>query len=334
LAKHISIWLILIVSAYQLAAQKIEKDLLNKTWYCSCNFNSDSLILSADNMNQPVCEVRFSPTGKLYLKNLKKRTSDSSFTYLLKNKSLTLRVDLKDSVKIIEYEAKKLPVKKAYELRTKFSSRYVRKKGDDTVAVDKFTLAQEKKRKTIEKEEEIAVFSQKRALHNDSINRAVWGQFVGYVSDTLLIDSDQFVEHNFYKKYTDTLHYIAPLLFDTMVRIKVPTRDITGIYCQREPMSTITTNATLLAFAAGFACVAASLIIKDNLTSSTFAKAGVVAFLTIPISFSTGLIFSKQKFQMKPGNKNKKIWTIERRLPGVMVTQGNKIQRSKKQKRG
>ncbi len=328
--KLFAILLFLFVLKGNFFAQRIEKDLVKKVWYCSCNFKSDSLVLFADNTSNPNSEVRFSTTGKLILKNLKKRSTDSSFTYLIRKKSVILRSNQKDSVKTLNYEVKKIAGKKAYQFSMKFSSRYTKRKGDDTIAVHKFTLAQGKKRKTIELYEELAVFSQKRALRNDSINRAVWGIFVGYIADTLLIDSDQFVEHNFYKKYTDTLHYIAPLLLDTIVRIKVPVKEITGIYSQREPLSTVTTNATLLALATGLVCVSASLMGGESSAGSVFGQAGVISFLTIPISFGINMLFSKQKFLIKAGKESKKVWAFDRRMPRTVVTQRNKKFKLKK----
>jgi len=215
-------------------------------------------------------------------------------------------------------------------LKVKYSSRYVRRKGDDAIVMDRLILVNGKKRKTIKSEEEIAVFSQNKALRNDSINRAVWGIFAGYIADTLLIDSDQFVEHNFYKKYTDTLHYIAPLLFDTIIRIKVPVKDITGIYCQREPLSSITTNASVIALVAGFVFVTGSIAGGESTVGSVLGQAGVISFLTIPFTFGTAMIFSKQKFQLKSDHKKKKVWKIERHMPGTVITQRGKILNAKK----
>jgi len=307
-----------------LCAQKTEKALVSKTWFCNGNFNSDSLVLSADNMDKPLCEARFTRTGRLVLKNLKKRTSDSVYTYLFKNSSLTLYANEKDSVKTLHYTVKKISGKKAYELRTKYSSRYVKRKGDDAIVMDRFTLTMGKRKRTVKTGEELAIFSQNRALRNDSINRAVWGVFVGYVTDTLLMESDQFVEHNFYKKYTDSLHYIAPLLLDTIIRVKVPIKFITGIYAQREPLSSVTTNASVFALVTGLVCVSASILAKGSTAGDIFGEVGVVSFLTIPVSFATGLIFSKQKFQMKSGAKKEKVWKIERHMPRTVITQRNK----------
>lgn len=322
MTKQLFTFLFLFLNICSLLAQ--EKDLSSKTWYCNCNFNSDSLLFSADNTNQQTTEVRFSSTGKLVLKNLKRRTTDSSFVYYLKKKSLVLQLNLKDSVKTLHYAYKKVKGKKAYELTMNYSARYNHRKGDESVIMNKFTLIKGKKRKTIYQGEEIAVFSQCKALHNDSINRAVWGSFAGYISDTLLIDSDQYVEHNFYKNYTDTLHYIAPLLLDTMIRIKVPIKYITGIYNQREPLSSISSNASFVAMGTGLVCISISILGGEGDVSGAFAQAGVISFLTIPVSLGINMIFSKQKFLMQPSKKHKEVWTYERHMPRTIITQRNK----------
>jgi hypothetical protein len=304
-------------------AQNIKKDLLPRTWYCNSAIGSDTIFLSPDNTNNPKYELKFFSSGKVALKSLKKRGLDTTSAYSIKNRSLVFHFDLKDSVKTFAYEVKKVPKRKAFHLNRTYSSCYVKRRGDDTIVMDKFTLMFEEKRKVFEREQELTVFSQKKALHNDSIDYAVWGQLVGYVSDTLLIDSDEYVEHNFYKKYTDSLHFVSPLLIDTTVRIKVPTKNITGIYAQREPLTSITTNATFFALGGGLLCVTASLLSKNDVAATIFAQTGVIAFLTLPVSVSLGMIFSKQKFRMKPGKKPEKIWKIERHMPNTVVTQRN-----------
>jgi hypothetical protein len=322
MTKPLFIFFFLWLCTFNLRSQ--EKDLTSKTWYCSCNFNSDTLLLSADNINQPTTEVRFSTSGKLLLKNIKKRTTDSSFVYNLKKKSLVLQLNLKDSVKTLHYGLNKVKGKRAYDLSMKYSAHYHHKKGDEAIIMRKFTLIKGKKRKTIFEGEEIAVFSQCKAIHNDSINRAVWGSFAGYIADTLLIDSDQYVEHNFYKKHTDTLHYIAPLLLDTVIRIKVPIKYITGIYNQREPLSSISSNASFIAMGTGLVCISSSILGGEGNASSIFAQAGVISFLTIPISLGVNMVFSKQKFYLQPTKKHKEVWTHERHMPRTIITQRNK----------
>jgi len=312
-------------------SQKMKKDLVVKTWYCTCNFNTDSLLLSLDNMSQPTSEVKFSSNGKLIVKNIKKRSIDSSFTYHFSKKSLTLKSVLKDSIRILHYAGKKVGEKKTYLLSLKYYSRYKKKRGDDSVIVNRITLISGKKRKTIKRNDEVTVFSQKRALRNDSIDRAVSGVFAGYIADTLLVDCDQFVEHNFYKKFTDTLHYYVPRLKDTAVRIKIPIKDITGIYGPREPLSKVATVITLVTGGIGIASVGGFFIFGENtLKGHAFEEIAVVSFLTIPVSFGLNLIFSKQKFRMKTkvGEKKEKIWTLDRRIPGMVSKRVKKKKKS------
>lgn len=305
-----------------LFAQKNEKDLVRKIWYSHSSFGSNSVLLTLDNLDRPVYEIRFSRTGKLVIKQQRKRTLDSSWNYLFRKSRLFISLNLRDSVETLEYKITRVPAKKAYRMDLINSSRYIKRKGDDTIALDRLTLIQGKKRKTIEYQQALTVFYQKKALRNDSIDYAVWGQFVGYIKDTILIDADQYVEHNFYKKYTDTLHYVAPLLLDTVVRIKIPINLVTGIYTQREPFTSYTTGATILAMCVGLVGVATSIVLQNNSAGPVFAQAGVVSLLTIPFSFGTGMVFSTQKFLIAPGKKSKKVWAIERHMPNLMVTQG------------
>ncbi|HEY4198502.1 MAG TPA: hypothetical protein VGM63_23340, partial [Mucilaginibacter sp.] len=264
-------------------------------------------------------EWKFLSNGKLILNQLKKRSLDSSWTYLINKDLLSLTASLKDSVKTFQYTLKKSPEQKAFQLSMKFSSRYVKRRGDDTVIVTKLILSQGKKRKVIESMQSITVFSQKKALHNDSIDFAIWGQFVGYIADTLVIDCDQYIEHNFYKKYPDTLHYITPVLYDTVIRIKVPIKEVTKIYTQREPFTSFTTGATIFALSAGLASAGGSLILHDRPISPHLGEASIITLLTIPVTFGLGLIYSTEKLHLKSDKPDAKLWKVERRLPRLQT---------------
>jgi len=318
LKKRISILVFSLFILTTLSAQKPEETLVIKTWYANSAFGSENVTLSADNTNSPLYEIKFSVTGKLILKQLKKRTFDTAATYVIKKNELTVNLNYRDSAKIFEYSIKPVSGSKAYQLNLHTSSRYFKSKGDDTI-ITKLILIQGKKRKVIENMQSITVFSKKRALKNDSIDFAIWGQFVGYIADSLIIDCDQYIEHNFYKKYPDTLHYISPELYDTVIRIKVPIREITRIYAQRKGLTSFTNGVTLAALGTGLAFVGGSLIFHDKNFGSNLGAIGVGSLLTIPISFGVGLIFSTQKFYLKPTEKQPEIWKIERRMPHSIV---------------
>ena len=277
-------------------------------------------MVSSDTKNKSDCEVKFSKSGKLILVNPLKKKIDSSYTYSLGKTKLSLSYSLKDSALRLNFKLTTIQKRRAYQLTLLSKNTYHKKKGDDTIRLDQFTLLQGNKRRIFVDQQEITVFSQKKALHNDSIDMAVWGRFVGYIKDTILMDSDQFVEHNFYKKYTDTLHFYAPLLLDTIIRIKIPVKEITGIYCQREPFTTITTGASLLAMAGGLALVATSLILKESPAAPQYGEVGVGSFLSIPISFGVGIAFSTKKFKLSTDQSNKKNWHIEKHMPHQVYT--------------
>jgi hypothetical protein len=312
----------LFIFTTNLAAQGLKKALLAKTWYCSCYFNSESFILWPEMKNYAECTAKFTTTGKLVLHHIIKQRMDSTYSYLVDKDMVSLYFDVKDSVRKLNYKTEKLKDKNAYEFNMKSRSNYVKRRKDDTITLDHITLINGLKKQDIYREEEVTIFSQKKARRNDSIDLAVWGQFVGYISDTLLIDSDQYVEHNFYRSYKDSLHYIAPLLFDTVVRIKVPVKEITGLYGQREPFNSLVTGATILAMGTGLISVSASILAGEKPIGTTFAQIGVISFLTIPVSFGLGMAFSKRKYQFSSKGKKKKVWIVERHMPNITVSLG------------
>ncbi len=278
------------------------------------------MLVSSDSKNKGNCEVKFSKSGKLILVNPLKKKIDSSYTYSFTKNKLSLSYSLKDSALRLHFKLTTIQKRRAYQLALLSKNTYHKKLGDDTIRLDQFSVLQGNKRRIFFNQQELTVFSQKKALHNDSIDMAVWGRFVGYIKDTILMDSDQFVEHNFYKKYTDSLHFYAPLLLDTIIRIKIPVKEITGIYCQREPFTSITTGTSLLAMGGGLVLVAASLILKDSPMASEYAQIGVGSFLTIPISFGLGIAFSTKKYTLSSNQLTKKNWHIENHMPHQVYT--------------
>ncbi|PBQ31249.1 hypothetical protein CNR22_05540 [Sphingobacteriaceae bacterium] len=312
--KRSSILILFLFTVTAFFAQKAQEALGLKTWYSNVAFGSDNVILSTDNGNNSLYEIRFSVTGKLVLKHLKKKLFDTAATYFVKKNNLTVKLNYKDSSKIFEYKIRRISGNQAYELNLTASSKYFKRKGDDTI-VTKLVLTQGTKRKVIKNMQSVIVFSKKRALKNDSIDFAIWGQLVGYIADTLIIDCDQYIEHNFYKKHPDSLHYISPELYDTVIRIKVPVREVTKIYTQRESFTSVTNGLTYTALGTGLVFIGGSLIFNDKDFGSNLGAIGVVSLLTIPFSFGTGLIFATEKYYLIATEKQSKTWKVERRMP-------------------
>lgn len=300
-------------------AQKQNEELQAQTWFYKGNLGDDSLLLKGENSGSPIWELKFLTSGQINLKNLKKNTNDTSYHFNFEKKILTLRLNRKDSVKTISYGIKKSQKEKAYYLKLSQSSIYKKRKGDDTIVMRQLTLVKDKQIRVINFQEDLTIFGQKKGLRHDSVDFAVWGQFVGYISDTILIDSDQFVKHNFYKKYPDSMHYYSPLLFDTVIRIKLPIKEITGIYKEREPFSTVMTRITVSGIGLGLVCMVGSLVSGETHAANVFAQVATASFLTVPVSFGLGLGFSKQKFRLHGGKDPKKLWRIDRHIPNPTI---------------
>lgn len=322
--------LILFLSTLKVSfAQKAEETLGLKTWYTSTAFGSEHVSLSTENVTTSLYEIKFSVTGNLILKNLKKKIFDTASTFVIRKNDLTVHLNYKDSARVFEYEVKSAPGGKAYELVLTTSLKYYKRRGDDTI-ISKLVLTQGKKRKVIGSMQSVTVFSKKRALRNDSIDFAIWGQLVGHIADTLIIDCDQYIEHNFYKKHTDSSHYISPELYDTVIRIKVPLKEVTKIYLQRERLTSVTNGLIYAALGGGLVCIGGSLIFHGEGFSSNLGAIGIGSLLTIPFTFGAGLIFSTQKYYLKPNGKRNEVWKVERRMPHSSVKKYNQKPSQKK----
>jgi hypothetical protein len=300
-------------------AQTSQHELLQNSWYHQGFPGADSIRLSRENNNALSGQLKFSTNGKLIFYSSKKDKPDSSYRFDIGKKKISFQFDSKDSVKTYEYSLKENRKKGLYRLHLIYSFVYKKRAGDDTIVVRELGLKKGNDTKTIDYLEDLTVFGQKRGLKGDSVDFAVWGQFVGFKKDTILIDCDQFIKHNFYKKYPDSMHYYAPLLMDTVIRIKLPIKEIDRIYKEREPFSTYMTRATVSGIGLGLVCMVGSLVSGETDASTVFAQVATVSFLTVPVSFGIGFSFSKQKFWLHDKNKSTRLWKIERHLPGAQI---------------
>lgn len=312
---------LLLICCYKMPvkAQQLSKLMGATTWYSKQQPGDSVVVLQKDVKLGGPREWRLGANERSYFKTSAKSKIDSSYYYSSDKKNLSFYFKLKDSVKLFRYELHKKSGQ-SLSLRLNYSFIYRYKKGNDTVVMPELTVSRGKQIKTILSGEDITVFVQKRGRRNDSIDMAIWGQFVGLVKDTILVDSDQFVEHNFYKKYTDSLHYYSPLLIDTIIRMKIPIKYITGIYKEREPFGMYMTRTTIAGMSVGLGFMMASLFSgTDSDIGNTHATIATAAFLTVPVSFGLGVSFSKLKFRIKGGKQPEKLWKIERHMPRPQI---------------
>lgn len=324
---HYSKWktflLVLLVSSKGLTfGQSLKEKIGSGTWYSKQSLGDSVLTLVKERTGSGQ-ELRLSASGKCILKPSApsggKNKTDSTFQYGFDKKNFSVHFKLKDSVKMFRYELLKTEGPNL-TLRLNYSLSYKYKKGNDTILMPELTFTRGKEIRAVMQGEDITLFAQKKGRLHDSIEFAVWGQFVGYIKDTIIIDSDQFVEHNFYKKYPDTLHYYSPLLIDTIIRMKIPVKYIIGIYKEREPFGMYMTRVTVAGMGLGLGFMVASLASsRDIEVGSTYATISTAAFLTVPVSFGIGVAFSKQKFRFSGGKDPAKLWKIERHMPRPQV---------------
>lgn len=311
------ILLVFVILSHQAISQSISKTLLTKTWYCSCDFATDSLILSLNNSAKFNWEAKFLPNGKLTLRNLKSNTTNTAYFYSVKNQSIRLFYDHKDSLMNLSYTFGKHINKASYKLNLYHGIRYKKQKPSDIPPSDHFTLARNGKRKTFHSLNEITVHRMKKGLLHDSIEYISKGAFLEMRTDTLVMNTYQFSEHNFYKKFPDTLHYFSDYLFDSVIVIKTPVKEITMIYSQRDKLSSIVNATSFVALGTFVVAFPLALTVKNDPLNTIFTRAVVFSALSIPVIISFNIIFSKKKFKIGSGLKKENTWQFENKLPGV-----------------
>ncbi len=259
------------------------------------------------------------PDGRVTLKNLKQNTSSSAYSYSIKNQSIRLFYETKDSLMNLNYSFGRHYNKGDYKLSTFHAMRYKKHKNNDLPPSDHFTLIKGNKKKEFHSLNEITVHRMKKGLKHDSIEYICKGEFLELRADTLLINAYQFSEHNFYKKFPDSLHYFSEFLFDSLIKLKVPVKEITTIYSQRDKFSSLVNGAAFVAMGGFVVSFPLALSVKSEPMNTVFTRTAVFSALSIPVIISFNIIFSKKKFQLAPTLKNKNTWQFESKSPGVPI---------------
>ncbi len=169
------------------------------------------------------------------------------------------------------------------------------KRGDKTVRIKKF--------------DEVNVFSEKRGLKNDSLELTVRGQLTDFKKDTLLIRYDEYSVHDFYKKYPDTLHYTYEILTDTFMMMKVPAKDITGMFRYRNKLKSVTNKIVFVTLGTSLVTMPFVLAMKAGPERDAVSALNITSTVAMLSSMTVGLVFGKQKFWLKP--KGPKTWEIQ-----------------------
>lgn len=307
----ITIFIILFISSGQVSSQKYSKKLLATTWYCNCDFKTDSLELFTTNSAKYRYRLNFSPDGRLLLLDLKNKTSNSTFTYTIGKSTLNLAYNSKDSLADLKYTLRNNKSDKSIEMSMYYDMRYKKSKASDKPPVGEFTLSKGKKHVTIERLEEITVFRTKKGLKHDSIEIISKGTFQEIRNDTLYLKAFQFSEHNFYKRYPDTNHYFSESLEDTLIIIKSPINEITKLISQREKLNRVVNTAAITALGIFFVSFPLALTVESSSAGSVLGQIAAITALSIPVIISVNMIFSKRTLQIAPTTKKKETWRID-----------------------
>lgn len=294
-----------------LFAQNYSNNLGSTTWYCNCNFNTDSLKLVSSNSANYRYRLNFSPDGKVLLFDLSKKTSNTFYSYTLRKSTLKLFYTTKDSLAELNYLIQRNKKTNEFDLGLYYNMRYKKRKASDTPPVNTFTLSRGKKTKSFESMQEITVYRMKKGLKHDSIEVISKGHFLEIRSDTLILNAYQYSEHNFYKNYPDTNHFFSETLFDTLIRIKSPIKEITKIYSQREEFNRGVNIAAITALGVFFVTFPLAITVESSTAGAALGQTAVFAAASIPVIVSLNMLFSKQKFQIIPDEKKKETWRLD-----------------------
>jgi hypothetical protein len=299
--------LILLVCCLSTHAQRLSKTLQTRTWYCSGDLNSDSLILSEENNRQFDWEARFSPDGKASFRNLRTNATVSHYQYALKKNTLRLYYDRKDSIQNLNYIVN-FAENGNYRLNAFYAMRYKKQGPGDLPPATRFSLRNGKKSRDFHQMEEITVYHTKKGLRNDSVDYVSKGDFLQLHKDTLLLSAYQFSEHHFYRKYTDTLHFISETFYDSLILIRIPVKEIVRIHSVRECFNKTMNALSIGALGTFVVSFPMALAIQKDPANTIFTSAAVYSALSIPFIVSANMIFSRERFELAPSGKKRTLW--------------------------
>jgi hypothetical protein len=156
---------------------------------------------------------------------------------------------------------------------------------------------------------DLSVHYDKNGIKNDSVKFHVRGDFISITNDSIIIQSEDFDVHDFYKKNTDSLHYFSKVA--TSGFVKVPMKDISKIYYERSEWKTFTLRTTLLSLASALIVSPLISIQKSDFNYERFSKVTTASLGVAVLSISFGIAFSQKEFLIKPTRKSNKTWKIK-----------------------
>jgi hypothetical protein len=175
---------------------------------------------------------------------------------------------------------------------------------------ESFYFEQGKKWKEVHRYNGLSIYSIKRGVHHDSIEYHSSGDFLAVINDTIILNSDAISEHNFYKKNTDSTHYLLKE-FEREMPVKIPLNEISKVYYSRGMLQDVTIKTTLLSLFTGFIVSPLISIQKNGFNRDRFAAVSGTSMGVMVLSITVAAIFGQKGFLIQATKKNKKVWIIQ-----------------------
>jgi hypothetical protein len=161
---------------------------------------------------------------------------------------------------------------------------------------------------TIGPQAEVTLFTENKGLRNDSIEMMVRGKVIDIRNDVILLEYEEFAIHNFYRSAADSLHYVDEVLRDTVMLMKVPMNDVTGLYMHRKKLTTAMTKIVFVTLGTSLATVPLLLTLKPGPAKNAVTALNISSTVTMLAAAGIGIFFAKKKFWIKP--KDRKSWEL------------------------
>lgn len=172
-----------------------------------------------------------------------------------------------------------------------------------------FDFCRKSKVKNVNRYHDLSVHYSKKGIKTDSLEYHVRGDFMTIAEDSMVIESEEVSVHDFYKTYTDSLHFFSKIVSGGFV--KVPLKDISKIYYERSEWKTFTLRTTLVSFASAFIISPLLSIQKNGFNYDRFSKITFSSLGVAVVSVTFGIAFSQKEFLIRSTKKNDKVWIIK-----------------------
>jgi hypothetical protein len=295
-------------------AQSDKKLLLSQTWFFNGSIHDSLLYLKPTQDPAHNNKISFRPDGTVRLQSAFPAVADSQWHYSFYRREIYMSLIRNDSLynrsyKIVKQKDGSFEFKRGYNYQGPVTAPGESISFIDTPATKTLVLQKKNRKKRIYEEDEISIFCAKKGITHDSIEYMARGNFYSYSQDTIILKAFQLETHDFYKKYTDSLHHTS-FFPDSLITVRFPTKDLIGIYYHRTGFTAIMTVLTVSGFIGELVFLPAALYSKSDKYNTIFGNLAMASIATWPTAFTAGVIFAKKKFRIKATGQKQKVWRI------------------------